>query len=54
MAINKDWHEKNRLPENATENQRITWHLVHAKECGCRPIPAALQKKIAELKTKPQ
>ncbi|MEP7166386.1 MAG: hypothetical protein ABI758_00225 [Candidatus Woesebacteria bacterium] len=48
MAINKLWHEKHRMPKNATTAQRITWHLAHAKACACRPIPLALQKIIAK------
>ena len=37
--INKEWHEKNKMPEKATEEQRIEWHLEHVKYCACRPIP---------------
>jgi hypothetical protein len=45
--MNKAWHEQHRLPKNATLEVRIRWHLAHAKDCGCRPVPrtvvAALQ-----------
>jgi hypothetical protein len=27
------------MPERATDDQRIAWHLEHAQVCGCRPIP---------------
>jgi hypothetical protein len=46
--INRDWHEKHRMPKNPTEDQRIAWHLDHARHCGCRKIDggvAALLKK---------
>jgi hypothetical protein len=37
------------MPPRATMDQKIAWHLVHAKACGCRPIPptvvAALGRK---------
>jgi hypothetical protein len=40
--LNKAWHEKHRMPVNATLDQRIQWHLEHRQHCGCRPIPAKL------------
>lgn len=33
---NKSWHEQNRMPKNATLQQRIAWHVAHAKACRCR------------------
>lgn len=42
--INRDWHDKNRMPKNPTTTQRLKWHLAHAKACACRPMPAKLQK----------
>lgn len=36
---NRLWHEQNRMPQNPSDQQRIDWHLAHAKVCGCRPIP---------------
>jgi hypothetical protein len=35
------------MPKNATMDQRVTWHLAHAKACGCRTIPKTV---AAELK----
>ena len=46
MTINKNWHDKNIMPKNASEEERIKWHLAHAKNCACRPIPPKLQKII--------
>ncbi|HEX6574410.1 MAG TPA: hypothetical protein VF042_05515 [Gemmatimonadaceae bacterium] len=34
------------MPERATSAQRVTWHLEHARECGCRPIPGTVLKEI--------
>jgi hypothetical protein len=42
--LNKEWHEKHKMPAGATLEQRIQWHLAHRKHCGCRPIPAQLAK----------
>lgn len=50
MAINRSWHEKNRMPKNASEEQRIAWHLEHVKHCPCRPIPEKLQALIRKKK----
>lgn len=52
MKINKKWHLKNRMPKNATLNQRIQWHVDHARECACRPIPKNIQNKLLERKPK--
>jgi hypothetical protein len=37
-----------RMPEKATEQQRIDWHVEHAKVCGCRPVPEGLVAKVSE------
>ncbi|HEY3449193.1 MAG TPA: hypothetical protein VGK67_22745 [Myxococcales bacterium] len=47
MAINADWHRKNRMPKNPTTEQRVAWHLEHAKACSCRPIPEKLAALVA-------
>ena len=52
MKINKKWHLKNKMPKNATLNQRIQWLVDHARECACRPIPKNIQGKLLERKPK--
>lgn len=47
MAINALWHAANPMPTNATLNQRVTWHLEHARVCGCRPVPDSIKAEIA-------
>jgi hypothetical protein len=37
------------MPKNATLDQRVTWHLEHIVECGCREIPKTV---IAELEAR--
>ena len=37
--LNSDWHGAHRMPKNATADERIAWHLEHARVCGCRQIP---------------
>ncbi|HEY4674383.1 MAG TPA: hypothetical protein VIH03_09470 [Nitrososphaerales archaeon] len=46
MKINEKWHNANPMPKNPTIERRIRWHLEHAKNCGCRPIPDKLQEEI--------
>lgn len=46
MKINKEWHSKNKMPKNATEDQCIKWHLEHEKNCNCRPMPIKLKEKL--------
>lgn len=53
MAINKTWHLANRMPKNATVEQRIAWHEGHMKNCSCRPIAESrsmLKKLAAKMK----
>lgn len=40
--LNRDWHEANAMPKNATTAQRVAWHRKHQKACGCRPVPKSL------------
>jgi len=49
MAINQDWHLKNKMPKNPTFEERVKWHLEHEKHCSCRPIPKTL---LAEMRVK--
>jgi len=50
--MNKAWHDKHPMPENASTKQRIAWHLEHAKNCGCRPIPEKLKQEMRKLNIK--
>ncbi|HLD58983.1 MAG TPA: hypothetical protein VI977_05125 [archaeon] len=53
MAINKEWHLAHKMPKNASPEQRIEWHLGHAKNCSCREMPAGFIEKIKqEIKQK--
>lgn len=45
--INRAWHAEHRMPTNPTLEQRIEWHREHARECGCRPMPASIATEIA-------
>ena len=48
--LNKEWHRANRMPKNATIEERIAWHIEHSKNCACRPIPEKLKVEINKRK----
>ena len=45
MKLNKEWHQKNKMPKNPTLQERIKWHKEHMKNCKCRPAPKNLPLK---------
>jgi hypothetical protein len=49
MAINTEWHKKNKMPKNATDEEKIEWHLEYGKNCACRPMPMYLREKMKQL-----
>jgi len=53
MKINASWHKANRMPKNPTIEQRIQWHIEHAKHCVCRAIPEKLLAEIQKRGIKP-
>lgn len=48
MPINKEWHERNKMPRSASFEERVAWHTEHQKQCACRPIPQKLAREIKE------
>jgi hypothetical protein len=44
--LNRDWHHRHVMPEAASVDERVKWHLEHAKQCGCRPIPATVLQEM--------
>lgn len=51
MALNREWHQAHRMPKNATQAQRLRWHIAHARHCGCRQMPESLKREIARFKS---
>jgi hypothetical protein len=47
--MNADWHREHVLGSNAPMDTRVRWHMEHARECGCRPIPKGVQEAISRL-----
>jgi hypothetical protein len=46
MVINREWHLKNRMPKDATPEQRLKWHLGHQKNCKCRELTAKMRAEM--------
>jgi len=44
--MNVTWHAKHPMPKRASLDQRIRWHLAHARACGCRPIPRSIAQAL--------
>ena len=44
--MNAAWHNAHPMPKNPTLDQRIAWHLDHARHCGCRPIAGKLRDEM--------
>lgn len=51
MKLNAAWHKKHRMPKNATDIERLRWHLEHQKQCACRPIPPRLAAMVQKGKS---
>lgn len=50
MKINAEWHTKNRMIKNPTLDERVEWHLAHAKNCNCRPLSGKILEEIKRRK----
>jgi len=47
--MNKEWHRLNPMPPKATREQRIAWHVEHARECACRSVPESIRDEVQKL-----
>jgi hypothetical protein len=44
--INKEWHLENKMPKRPTLDQRVEWHVAHAKNCNCRKVKGLILEEI--------
>lgn len=51
--LNADWHRANLMPKNATLEQRVAWHVEHAANCACRPMPDSIKTLVAKARSRP-
>jgi lambda repressor-like predicted transcriptional regulator len=47
--MNADWHRAHVLGRGASLDERVTWHLEHARVCACRVTPAEI---VAEIRAR--
>lgn len=53
-AINTEWHLANKMPKNASFEQRVAWHKEHLANCACRcDLPPDVEKAIEAEVTRP-
>ena len=45
-TLNKAWHLAHKMPRNATLDERLHWHLLHAANCGCREMPPSIRREL--------
>jgi hypothetical protein len=50
--MNKQWHAKNPMPKHPSKNERVSWHVAHAKMCACRPVPESIVEEVKKLQKK--
>ena len=50
MSINREWHEKHRMPKNPSEAERVRWYIGHEKNCNCRSMPLGIKAEIEKRK----
>ncbi len=43
---NAEWHLKNRMPKNPTLDQRVKWHIKHARNCSCSSLDEDILKEL--------
>lgn len=46
MSINATWHLANKMPKNPTLDERVAWHVEHARQCKCRPLHGKILEEI--------
>lgn len=44
--INIDWHRAHQLPAKATLDQKVEWHVGHARNCNCRKLGGKILEEI--------
>jgi len=48
--LNAEWHNAHPMPKKPSLDERVAWHLEHARACACRPIPGKVQAEIDRRK----
>jgi hypothetical protein len=46
MKINREWHLANKMAKNPTLDQRVVWHVEHARNCECRKLEGKMLEEV--------
>ena len=46
MKLNREWHLQHKLARNASLEERINWHMLHAENCQCREMPESIRREL--------
>jgi hypothetical protein len=46
MKLNREWHLQHKLARNASLEERINWHMLHAENCQCREMPVSIRREL--------
>lgn len=44
--LNREWHLTHKMPRNATLEERLNWHAMHAENCRCREMPDSIRLEL--------
>jgi hypothetical protein len=44
--LNVDWHMAHKMPKNPSLDERVTWHVDHARNCQCRSLGGKILEEI--------
>jgi hypothetical protein len=44
--VNANWHRRHVMRKRPSLEQRVRWHLAHAKACGYRDIPRTIAEEL--------
>jgi hypothetical protein len=50
--MNAAWHRKHPMPQRPSREQRIRWHIAHAKACSCREMPPSILMELRKRRRK--
>jgi len=47
MVINREWHAENKIPKDASFEEKFKWHKEHNENCSCHPgFPKKLEEEM--------
>ena len=52
--MNATWHKAHPMPARATPQQRLRWHVAHAKACGCRKLTVSMLRELRRRAKSPR